>query len=81
MRTRATIATHTASEMKFPIVYKASPVEHTLIHALGKNKACDAASLIQQLKTERDALKQKKKRQPKTGLYKYVVKLLSLYYT
>lgn len=72
MRTRATIATHSVSQMNFPLLYKASSVEHTQIHALGKKTSCNAASLIQQLKSERDALKQKKKRQPKTGLYKFI---------
>jgi len=72
MRTRATIATHDASKLKFPLSFKASSVEHTQIHALGKDSSCDAASLIQKLKDERNALKMKKKRQPKTGLYKYV---------
>ena len=70
MRTRATIATHNATGLKFPLVFKASAVEHTKILALGRQKKSTASSLIQNLKAERDALKLKKKRQPKTGLYK-----------
>jgi len=72
MRTRATIATHNATGLKFPLVFKASHVDQTVIHALGKKKECNATILIQNLKDERDALKQKKKRQPKTGLYKFI---------
>ena len=71
MRTRATIATHNATDLKFPLVFKASSTEHTKILALGREKVSSAASLIQKLKEERDALKLKKKRQPKTGLYKW----------
>ena len=70
MRTRATIATHTADKLQFPLHYRAVATSHLRIVPLGKDEECSASSLIERLKEEREALKLKKKRQPKTGLYR-----------
>ncbi|XP_057304721.1 leucine-rich repeat-containing protein 47-like [Hydractinia symbiolongicarpus] len=72
MRTRATIATHTLSDLKFPLKYEAISPTDLQIVALGKTKKCVAGKLIADLKNEREALKLKKKRQVKTGLYKFI---------
>ena len=69
MRTRATIATHRADKLQFPLHYCAVETSRLQITPLGKQE-CSAISLIERLKEEREALKQKKKRQPKTGLYR-----------
>jgi len=72
MRTRATIATHSADKLLLPLRYEAMATAHLNIVALGKTKKSSAVSLIDNLKRERDELKLKKKRQPKTGLYKFI---------
>ena len=70
MRTRATIATHRADKLQFPLHYCAVETSRLQITPLGKQEESSAISLIERLKEEREALKQKKKRQPKTGLYR-----------
>lgn len=72
MRVKGTIATHSLDGVKFPLTYEALPAEDVKITALGKSSPTSASELIDNLKTERDELKQKKKRQPKTGLYKFI---------
>jgi len=71
MRTRATIATHNFDDLNFPMTYEALPVSSIQIVPLNKEKV-SAAALIENLKSERDNLKQQKKRQHKTGLYKFI---------
>lgn len=72
MRTRATIATHRADKLQFPLHYRGIATSHLRIVPLGKEEECSASSLIERLKEEREALKLKKKRQPKTGLYRFI---------
>lgn len=72
MRTRATIATHNFDDLKFPLKYEALPLSAIQILPLNKEEKVDAAALIDNLKSERDNLKQQKKRQHKTGLYKFI---------
>lgn len=71
MRVRATIATHNFPDLIFPLTYEALPVSAIEIVPLNKGK-CSAAQMIESLKAERDNLKQQKKRQHKTGLYKFI---------
>jgi len=72
MRTRATIATHDNDDLKFPLKYEALPLSAIQLLPLNKEEKVDAATLINNLKFERDNLKQQKKRQHKTGLYKFI---------
>ena len=69
MRTRATIATHDFTHLKFPLSYEAMSPSDIHIVPLGKEKV-DALTLINNLKADRDNLKAQKKRQHKTGLFK-----------
>jgi len=71
MRTRATIATHNFESLIFPLTYEALPVSTIEIVPLNKEKV-SAQKLIDDLKFERDNLKQQKKRQHKTGLFKFI---------
>jgi len=71
MRTRATIATHNFPDLIFPLTYEALPVPSIEIVPLNK-ESVSAAQLIANLKGERDNLKAQKKRQHKTGLYKFL---------
>jgi len=71
MRTRATIATHNFPDLIFPLTYEALPVPSIEIVPLNKEKV-SAAQLIANLKAERDDLKAQKKRQHKTGLFKFL---------
>ncbi|XP_065655010.1 leucine-rich repeat-containing protein 47 isoform X2 [Hydra vulgaris] len=72
MRTKATIATHNAVSLKFPLTYEGVSPNSLEIIPLGQTKKVSSTALIDRLKTERDDLKLKKKRQPKTGLYRYI---------
>lgn len=71
MRTRATIATHNFDSLIFPLTYEALPVSSIEIVPLNKEKI-SAEKLIDSLKCERDNLKAQKKRQHKTGLFRFI---------
>ena len=71
MRTKATIATHNAAVLKFPLSYEGVAPNCLEIIPLGQVKKVSSVALIDRLKSERDDLKLKKKRQPKTGLYRF----------
>lgn len=71
MRTRATIATHDFPNLIFPLTYEALPVGSIEIVPLNKEKV-SATQLIANLKADRDNLKAQKKRQHKSGLYKFL---------
>lgn len=72
MRTKATIATHSLDGLKFPLRYEAIPTGDIKIVALGKKGKSSASNLIITMKNERESLKLKKKRQVKTGLFKFL---------
>jgi len=72
MRTTATIATHSSEQLKFPLRYEAMPTSDIKMQALGKKGKTSAANLIIGMKNERESLKLKKKRNVKTGLFKFL---------
>ena len=73
MRTTATIATHNLSTLSFPLTYDAKTPDELRIIPLGKNEEVSALKLVNNLMEERDQEKQKKKRQQKSGLYRYLM--------
>ena len=70
MRTKATIATHSMKSLQLPLSYEALPPDQVQIIALGKSELSTSHNLIEKLKEDREQLKQRKKRQPKSGLFK-----------
>jgi len=72
MRTKATIATHSMKSLQLPLSYEALPPDQVQIIALGKSELSTSHNLIEKLKEDREQLKQRKKRQPKSGLFKFI---------
>jgi len=72
MRTKATIATHSLKSLAFPLHYEALPPTEVNVIGLGRSESTSALQLIENLKEEREQAKLKKKRQPKTGLFKFI---------
>lgn len=68
----ATIATHCLTSVQFPLTYEALPLTEVSLVPLGKQKVFTATELITELKTTALKEKQRTKRQPKSGLLKYL---------
>ncbi|XP_022090444.1 leucine-rich repeat-containing protein 47-like [Acanthaster planci] len=71
-RTKATIATHDLSLVKFPLTYEVKEPAEIQITPLGRNKCTSADALMTQLRKEADDLRKESKRNTVSGIHKYL---------
>ena len=69
-RTIATIATHNAESLVYPLVYDARNPDEILIKPLGSDKEVSAPEFVAVLKQRKETEEKKKKKQQQSGIYK-----------